>query len=242
LIKINNIRRNKIELFKRKLLVWGKSNFANFPWREANKPFYSLIVEILLQRTRAEQVVPVYRQFKKIFSSPRSLSNARLKSIEKLIYPLGLKWRAGKLIKLGSEIDKKHRGTIPLSMDDLLSLSGVGPYAAGAFLSLHCGVRSIIPDANMARILGRVFGFSVHAETRRDKNFLLLCDMVTPKRKFSQFNYAVLDHGRKVCLPKNPACISCPLDNICYYYKDKRKKNESVHRISPRYSITNRGN
>jgi A/G-specific adenine glycosylase len=47
--------------FKTKLIRWGQSNFADFPWRNPHKKWYCLVAEIMLQRTKAEQVVPVYR-------------------------------------------------------------------------------------------------------------------------------------------------------------------------------------
>lgn len=221
MIKTTELTTSKIIFFQKKLLLWGKNNFAEFPWRNQDKPFHSLIVELLLQRTKAEQVIPVYGQFKKKFPGPLSLSRANIKDIEKIIYPLGLKWRAGSILKLGNEIYSIYKGIPPLQIEELLKLSGVGPYAAGAYLSLHGGVRAIIPDANMVRILGRVFGFQYHAETRKDKGFLSLCNYLTPKRKFKEFNYAILDFGREICTPKNPKHTICPLKNICYYYKNK---------------------
>lgn len=223
MIKPKELSSKKIALFQKKLLLWGKNNFAKFPWRNHGKPFHSLIVEILLQRTKAEQVVPVYRQFKKKFSSPPSLSRATIEDVEKIIYTLGLKGRACNILKLGRVIYFKYKGIPPLNIEELIKLPGVGPYAAGAYLSLHSGIRAIIPDANMVRILGRVFGFSYHAETRKDKDFLILCDTVTSKRKFKEFNYSILDFGRDICTPKNPKHLICPLKNVCYYYKKIRR-------------------
>ncbi len=229
MIKPKELSSRKIVFFQRKLLIWGKNNFAKFSWRNHGKPFHSLIVEILLQRTRAEQVVPVYKQFKKKFPSPLSLSKANIEDVEKIIYPLGLKWRAGNVLKLGNEIYFKYKGIPPLQIEELLKLPGVGPYAAGACLSLHSGIRAIIPDANMVRILGRVFGFPYHAETRKDKDFLILCDLVTPKRKFKEFNYAILDFGRDICTPKNPKHLICPLKNVCHYYKRIRREGNELN-------------
>jgi len=219
--RIKTINTKEIENFKRKLLFLSKKNFEDFPWRQKNKPFHLLIAEILLQRTKAEQVVPVYIQFKKQFPSARSLARAKIVTVENLIFPLGLKWRAANLIQLADKLSNKYRGTPPLDINELLNLSGVGPYAAGAFLSLHSNIRAIIPDANMIRILGRFFGFSTHAETRREKLFLELCDRITPKRKFLEFNYAILDHGRKICLPKKPLCSICVLNKKCSYFIEK---------------------
>lgn len=208
----------RIKPVKKKLLSWGKNNFSKFAWRNSNEPFHSLVVEILLQRTRAEQVVPVFKLFKKEFPSPLSLARADVETVRSIIYPLGLQWRSNFIFKLGKELVARFNGIPPLNFSELLKLPGVGPYAAGAYLSLHSGKRAIIPDANMARILGRVFGFPVHAETRRNRDFLQLCEQITPKRKFKEFNYAVIDLGRQICRPVKPNHADCPLKNVCSYY------------------------
>lgn len=195
-------------------------NFSAFPWRKRNRPVHSLLVELLLQRTKAEQVVPVYLQLKHRFPSSKALVAASLEDIEKLIYSLGLKWRAGNILKLGQKIYYEYGGVPPLNSDELMKLPGVGTYAAGAYLSLHSDIRAIIPDANMVRILGRVCGFTCHAETRKDRSFLKLCDQITPKLRFKEFNYAILDFGRKVCTPRDPKHTVCPIKNICYYYRE----------------------
>lgn len=224
---IKAITPQSIESFKRKILSWSKNHYVDFPWREDNKPFHSLLVEVLLQRTRAENVIPVFKQLKRQYPTARSLSRAEIVDIENLIHTLGLKWRAGNILELSQVLHSKYKGTPPNNNDDLIKLPGVGPYAAGAYLSLHSGIRAIIPDANMVRILGRVFDFSFHSETRRDKNFLVLCDRVTPARKFRTFNYAIIDIGREICKPKNPEHLKCPLKSICTYYK-KERMDESL--------------
>ncbi len=219
MIRPRGLTPEKISIFKRKMLSWGRDNFSVFPWRNRNRPFHSLIVELLLQRTKAEQVVPVYLQLKHRFPSAKALAAASLEDIEKLIYSLGLKWRACNILILGQKIYHEYGGVPPLNTEELRRLPGVGPYAAGAYLSLHSDTRAIIPDANMVRILGRVFGFTCNAETRKDRAFLKLCDQITPKRRFKGFNYAILDFGRKVCTPRDPKHAVCPIKKICYYYR-----------------------
>jgi A/G-specific adenine glycosylase len=106
-------------------------------------------------------------------------------------------------------------------MEGLLSLPGVGPYAASAYLSFHCGKRAAIIDGNIVRLYGRVFGLSVHAETRRTKEFIALAESMTPPRAFRAYNYAVLDFTRAVCRPK-PNCEGCPLRDLCAYGRAHR--------------------
>lgn len=207
----------KIKKVQTRMIKWwtAQHNLEGlFPWRSSKTSSYkALVTEVLLQRTRAEAVNKIYRDFFRQFPTQRKLNQATEAGIKKAIRSLGLAWRAAKLKQLAGSI---IRG-IPANYDDLIKLPGVGPYAAGSFMSLHSGKRAIIPDANMARILGRIFGFEVHGETRRNKSFLALCKEITPKRKFREFNYAVIDFGRLICKPGKPLCRECFLNNVCDY-------------------------
>lgn len=156
---------------------------------------------MLLQRTRAEQVIAVYNRFKERFPSPSSLAAADIREIESLISPLGLKWRARFLSALGNRLMEVN-GEIPSDVPSLVAIPGVGPYAAAAFLSLHCGKRVPIVDSNVVRFYGRFFGFDTGPETRREKALLQLAELITPKRTFKQFNYALIDFTRAICKPK----------------------------------------
>jgi A/G-specific adenine glycosylase len=208
--RINTIRRRLIRW-------WNKIIDGNhlFPWRASKiTPYTALITEILLQRTRAEAVLTVYPKFFLRFPSPAFLCAAKTSDIKHSIHSLGLHWRAEKLRALGCAIGQ----SIPDNFNELIKLPNVGPYAAGAYLSLHRGKRAIIPDANMVRILGRIFGFSTHAETRRESFFLELCELITPKKNFREFNYSIIDFGRLICTPKNPLSDRCFLNDKCIYF------------------------
>ena len=176
---------------------------------------------MLVQRTRAEQAAEVFNTFRKQYPNPYALARSSLGEVQEVIEPLGLHWRAKWIYRLGQKLVTEYDGEVPETLEELTELPGIGPYAAGAFLSLHQNTWAIIPDANMVRILGRFFGRETHAETRRNKEFLQLCKEVTPEGSFKQFNYAIIDFGREVCTPKDPACMQCPLNNRCSYFKTK---------------------
>ena len=85
--------------------------------------------------------------------------------------------------------------------------------------SLHRGRKAIIPDSNMVRLLGRFLGFTVDAGTRRKKMFIELCEEITPRKMFREFNYSIIDFGRMICRPSRPLCDGCFLRDICSYGK-----------------------
>jgi A/G-specific adenine glycosylase len=198
----------------RRLIKWGRANYVAFPWRRAGRTFHALIAEVLLQRTRAEQVVPVYQQLCVSYPSASSLSNAPPSEIRTLLSPLGLHWRIPLIQRLAAQL--RDLSSVPLNRAALCELPGVGDYASAAFLSLHCGRRASIVDSNVVRLYGRLFGFTVDGETRRKKWFRELAAEMMPARHHRDYNYALLDFTRAICRPK-PLCESCPLIDLCVF-------------------------
>lgn len=202
----------------RRLIRWGRANYVAFPWRRAGRTFHALVAEVLLQRTRAEQVVPVYQQLCATYPSAGSLSGAPPYEIWTLLKPLGLHWRIPLVQKLAAQLD--DLGSVPLNPTTLCELPGVGDYASAAFLSLHCGRRASIIDSNVVRLYGRLFGFVVDGETRRKKWFRELAAEMTPTKGHRDYNYALLDFTRAICRPK-PLCGCCPLIDLCVFGSSK---------------------
>jgi len=201
------------ELLREAILSWSKGRNVDFPWRRELPQWQALVTEVLLQRTRAEAVKEMYLDFFTRFPSPRDLADASVGDIEEAILSLGLRWRAKYLQTLGRELE----AGVPETSGELLALSGVGPYASAAYLSLHNDQRAPLVDANIVRLLGRYCGFEFDGETRRKRWFLSLVEElfhtdVSP----SEFGYAVLDFTREVC-GRTPLCTECPAQRGCAY-------------------------
>ena len=196
------------------LVSWGRKNFTNFPWRHTENRFHALVAELLLQRTRADQVLPVYEEFVRLYPVPQSLAASPPEHLAEMMQPLGLHWRIPLLLELGEKL--AEAGGVPTDRRGLLALPGVGPYAASALLSLHVRVRCAIVDSNVVRLYSRLFGFQFDGETRRKKWFLQVAEKVTPARVFRDFNYALLDLTRAICRPK-PLCEECAIRKLCRF-------------------------
>jgi len=208
---LNSITPDDIEHFQNTIIHWGHANYADFPWRATDNRWHSLVAEIMLQRTNAEQVLPAFIDFAAKYSSPREYlvdPDARVFST------LGLIWREKYLRELA---DRLLDMTIPEDKEQLTKLPGVGNYVASAFRSLHIGIRDILIDSNIVRLYGRYFGFKTDGETRRKKWFIDLAEKLTPADSFRAFNYGLLDFTRAICRPK-PQCESCPLSSRCAYF------------------------
>ena len=208
-----------IEQLHTDLLHWWNTNSRNFPWRDTRNPFHILISEIMLRRTRAEQVVPVYVEFVSKYPDPQSLKNADAKEIETLLYSLGLAWRVPAFQQIANHLCQKFDGRVPTQYSDLLSLPGVGDYVASAVCCFAFDQPIMIVDTNTVRVIGRIYGTKTHAESRRDKRVRELVKTTLNSKNPRKHNYALLDLAAKVCLPHKPQCNKCPLSNYCAYHQ-----------------------
>jgi len=209
-----------IENIQDAMIRWENENYQAFPWRETDNHFHALIAEMMLQRTKAEQVLPIYNEFIHLYSSLEKLTEDRESQLRTLLKPLGLNWRINNIVKTISILSEQME--IPVEYDSLTKLPGVGQYVASAFLSFHTKQRHPIIDSNAVRLWGRVFGFQTDSETRRKKWFRELVDVISPQNDIRLFNYAILDVTRAICKGK-PLCSDCPLSDICQYEKGKYK-------------------
>jgi len=198
-----------IRAIRRRVRRWGRENYKTFAWRSPRHQWHALIGEVLLQRTRAQNVLPVYEKFRARFPEIEDLKTATLPEIETLIYPLGLRWRAPLLKKLCDYLIQ-NEGRVPQTSDGLLQLPAVGPYVAAAMLSLHGGRRAVLIDANVVRWLCRLLDRPMNGETRRKQWLLQLADDMTPQKNVREFNYAVLDFTMEICATR-PKCELCPV-------------------------------
>ncbi len=211
--------------FVETLLSWYRKHGRRFPWRDTRDPYRILIAELMLQRTKASQVVPVYLEFMKEFSDVFSLSQAPLRRIREYFSRLGLEWRAEKVSLLAEVLVKKYDSRIPCERNELLSLPGVGDYISAAILSFACDVPVAVVDSNVVRVLTRYFGISPRGEGRRDKRIIKLAMDVLPKEFHREYNFSIIDFAATICTPRNPKCEECPLREKCRWIRKSNSKS-----------------
>jgi A/G-specific adenine glycosylase len=199
--------------FRRAVLRWHRQHQRSFPWRESRDPYEVLIGEILLQRTRGEYVVDVYREFLKRWPDPRSLARARLSSVASVIRPLGLAKRASILKQLGKEL---VRSGVPNDPSELDRLPGVGPYAAHAVPVFTLDRKLPLVDWVIARVLRRYFGLSEERRPNADPELWELAGRLAAKGKARELWLGTLDFAAAICKPR-PACPTCPLAFTCAF-------------------------
>jgi len=159
----------KVDFFRHEIQEWWKSNRRDFPWRMPVQPYSWLIAELMLRRTRASQVVPVYEAFMQEFPTPEDLSAADEGVVIEMLRPLGLAWRVPAFKQLALRIVTEHGGQVPRDRGALLALPGVGDYVAEAVRCFGFGEAVAIVDANTVRVSARYFGFEFDPDSRRSR-------------------------------------------------------------------------
>lgn len=211
-----------IRLFRSKIIRWFNKNKRDYPWRETRDPFKVLIAEMMLRRTKADQVKAVYDRLLVEYPDVETMAKAGSEDLERILYPLGLKWRTPAFGLVAREVKEKYQCRVPEAREELTTLPGVGEYVAGAVLSVAYGKKEWIVDSNIVRLFKRYFGIKTSKEGRRDKHVVDIAKAYASGKDPRKANLALLDFAALICLPRNPKCTLCPLSNACHLYEGSR--------------------
>lgn len=236
LIKIPRVRRTR---FAAQMLAWYRSHRRDLPWRrEAHDAYRVWISEALLQQTQVTTVIPYYERFVARFPTVQALAAARLDAVLKTWEGAGYYARARNLHRAAREIVARFGGRVPRTVEDLLTLPGIGRYTAGAIASIAFNQDAPILDGNVLRVLCRYFGIRADPRTAEtQKRLWSLAEQLVPHGRAGDFNQGLMDLGATVCTPRQPACGTCPLRRSCVARRlgiqeqlpAKRKKKELPH-------------
>ena len=232
-----NGRRLETESFADQILAWAGKNFSEFPWRRNRSPYQLLVAELLLKRTTATAVSRVYEDFLVRFPSLQDVALASEEDLVQFLSGVGLQFqRARSLKRLAAWLLTTHDGDVPCDLENLVRVPGLGDYSAAAILSFGYGTPIAILDANVQRIIMRVFGNSL--PPRPSKTELNeVAKQLLPLGKHQEYNYGLLDLGRLVCRYTNPKCNVCPLSSICDFPGKSIAEHGGVESTDPSGSI-----
>ena len=179
----------------------------------------------MLRRTQANQVVPVFEAFLNAFPTLEAAANADTDTVHRLLYPLGLAWRAQNMVDFFHAAYKANGNDLPLDADLLRTLPGIGDYVSAAIVCFSDGQPEPLVDTNVVRVLGRIFGLRTDGEARRRADMRKLADRAVYEHDPAVYHYALLDFGAKVCLARTPRCSICPFaqNGRCAYYYARSK-------------------
>jgi A/G-specific adenine glycosylase len=206
--------------FSKKILAWYSENKRSLPWRNTTDPYRIWLSEIMLQQTRVAQGTPYYLKFIEQFPTVYDLANASEEKVLKLWQGLGYYSRARNLHFTAKTIVEKYQGNFPDSYDELLNLKGVGDYTASAIASISYNRPEPVVDGNVYRVLSRYFGVDIPInESKGIKYFKNLARKVLNTENIRDYNQGIMEFGAIQCTPKNPLCVSCPLNRNCIAFQ-----------------------
>lgn len=192
------------------LLAWYDRERRDLPWRRTRDPYAILVSEVMLQQTRVEAVIPYYLRFLSRFPSAAELASASLDSVYEMWAGLGYYRRARNLQATAQAVVASGWPS------DLTSLPGVGEYTAAALASIAFGRPAVALDGNALRVWARYFGYpeAVLSGAAR-RYFVSRVEGLIPADRAGDFTQAVMELGARVCLPRQPRCLVCPLQSGC---------------------------
>lgn len=209
-------REARLEGFAPKLLAWFDRSARPLPWRTPvgvkRDPYRVWLAEIMLQQTTVPHVAPYFEAFTRRWPSVEALAAARDEDVMQAWAGLGYYARARNLLKCAREV--AALGAFPETEEGLRSLSGIGPYTAGAIAAIAFGQRAAAVDGNVDRVFARLLALK-GAWAQAKKQIAAEVKARVPVDRPGDFAEALMDLGATVCTPKAPNCGICPLAEEC---------------------------
>ncbi len=179
---------------------------------ESRDPFIVLVSCILSLRTRDKVTYEASERLFAFASTPAKLAAASVPAIEKAIYPVSFyRVKARSLKKLAQDLLDRFGGRVPDTMEDLLSLKGVGRKTANLTLTLGHRKPGICVDIHVHRISNRL-GY-VRTESPEETETALRGKL--PRRYWMIYNDLLVPYGQNLCTPISPHCSRCKLSRYC---------------------------
>ena len=207
--------------FSIQIQLWYGQNKRDLPWRRTKDPYKIWLSEIILQQTRVNQGMEYYFRFTERFPTVEDLANAPEDDVLRLWQGLGYYSRARNLHKSAKMIVNEFNGVFPSTHKEVLTLKGVGPYSAAAICSFAYDMPYAVLDGNVYRVLARYFNEDTVINSGVGaKFFQKLSDDLLDRKNPAIHNQAIMEFGALQCVPSNPDCENCPLNDSCLGFKE----------------------
>lgn len=197
------------------LLEWYYREHRKLPWRETSEPYRIWLSEIMCQQTQVVTVIPYYERFLERYPRIEDLAQAEEDDVYKLWEGLGYYSRAKRLILCAREVLAKYQGVFPKTYSEMVKLPGIGPYTAGAILSIAYNLKEPAIDGNVMRVYSRLYEIDADVgKPGANKAFDSYVRKDLPE-DVRHFNQALMELGATICTPTKPSCDKCPIATYC---------------------------
>jgi endonuclease-3 len=181
----------------------------------ANKkrdPYLVLVGCILSLRTKDEVTDGAAERLFHRASNPHEILALPVRQLEQLIYPVGFyRTKARTLHEISKSILEKYGGVVPGTMEELLSLKGVGRKTANIVITEGFNKAGIAVDTHVHRISNRLGA----VKTRNPHETEDALRKVLPRKYWRIYNMLLVTHGKRTCAPLSPFCSRCPISAYC---------------------------
>jgi A/G-specific adenine glycosylase len=180
----------------------------------------------MLQQTTVGTVKNHYDRFLVKFPDLKSLALASEEELLVAWKGLGYYRRARSLKKISEALFKDYKGEFPHDVEALQQITGIGPYTSHALVAIGMDKRGLAIDANLERVISRLYGIEVEKGPKLQKKIaeLFAKEEIFSKEKFSYraLNEALMDLGRTYCQARKATCELCPMNKDCVAFSEQR--------------------
>lgn len=226
--EINTLKENATQVYIKLSQIYPDAHCTlNY-----HSPFELLIMTILASQCTDERVNQVCQTLFKKLKSPSDYIHIGQKQLETLIRPVGFyRNKAKHIIETCKILIEKYNGEVPKTMDELLSLSGVGRKTANVILGECFKTPGIIVDTHCGRLAKRL-GF-----TQSDNPNKVELDLMKllPPENWTFFSHLLVFHGRNICHARKPKCNECIICDLCDFYKSQKLHRKEIKPYDKNY-------
>ncbi len=199
-----------------RLGAWFDVEKRDMSWRRTKDPYAIWLSEVMLQQTRVKTVEDYFPRFLKAYPTVSDLARADLADVLGVWSGLGYYRRARALYAGAREVVEKYGGKLPGDAATLRTISGIGPYTAGAISSIAFGAREALVDGNVARVLARLFALRCDVRSLKgSREVWALATELVPAERAGRHNESLMELGATICVPASPRCDVCPVKMLC---------------------------
>ena len=204
------------------LLAWYERHARTLPWRArpgepAPDPYPVWLSEVMLQQTTVAAVKDYFAAFIARWPTVIALAAAEDGEVMAAWAGLGYYARARNLLACARRV-AADGGAFPDSEEGLRRLPGLGAYTAAAVAAIAFGRRAVVVDANVERVVTRLFAIAAPLPGARPA-IRAAADTITPGARAGDFAQGMMDLGATICTPRAPRCLLCPLAGDCAAYQ-----------------------
>jgi endonuclease-3 len=175
-------------------------------------PFQLMVATILAAQCTDVRVNMITPGLFKKYPTPKSFLDAPVEELEKAIFSTGFYRNKAKAIRSASAaVIERFGGKVPGTMEELISIPGVGRKIANVILSHSFGIPSMVVDTHVKRISNLLKLVDSEDPEKIEAELM----NVLPEEKWVMFSHMLADHGRAICIARRPQCERCPIAELC---------------------------